>query len=419
MEASPPLRPNPNANQTGNHWPDVSGTFKPVTRASVRSIYMPTSPEVVVPDTLLPDPVPQELSPSPVLTGGTVPKVRPILLDLRNRLLQRRIDKIEGSIDQLSHPSQSMLEHEEMARHVGRSILTSKGYWPHTESRRPYTLKRTMAARALESLDARRRKNVARAHSTAKLFKASDTEHFVPDFEGSNPHPTRFEARDTRSHAKSYNKNMRQAARRDRMFASIVSPRSAYAQRLLRKRDKLSLKQQAIEHLRTGKPIERQSELPQGELIQYGNPDARGKVSVNIEYSQPADVNIDISSYMRSRGKRAEIVIYNEDGTTLYIHGNTLYSWKRNAEGEIIQNMQELSDLQSELGFLPRLSVGRPLRVRNGISSPESPIIGIVVHSGNMNSQIAIEKHMRRKANDPLDSARRIARHIDNSERSD
>jgi hypothetical protein len=406
--ATAPLSPNPKANQTGNHWPDNSGEFSTVTRASTKPTYMPTKPVIEVSKDLIPEANSLISLTKPGVYEGEIPTIRPVFLGLRSRLLERRISKVQDRIEELSQQPHS--KHEEVSRYVGKSILTNKGYWPHSENLRPHSARRYKTARRLEKLVAGRKKNVGIAHGTARLYGADLSEAFEPDFDGNNSYPTISERIDTRRHSATYRKNVRIAGRRNQKFADTISP--LYA--LSRKRNKLTLRRQTIENMRNGRPLDWREALPPkgSELVQYGSPDARHKVALGFEFSKPGTL-LNIDELAPSKDKTAEAVIYVEGGSTLYLRGNAMYSWAHDDAGKLVLNRQILAKDKIRGGLVPVLKLGASWPAHHVISVPKGPIRAIIVSAGNMGSGLATDKALRHRANNPFTSARQIARHID------
>ena len=405
------LSPNPRANQTGSHWPDTSASFPHVTRKSTLEAIAPVAPPLQIPNES--QIVPPSLYPSTsVFERPTIsrllgqegsPRIPPIFLGLQARLLQRRLENTEEKLLELSHRAPTLRERK--AQFIGSSILNIKGYWTDGAELRPTNLRERLTARALESLAEMRRTRIARAHNTALLYSPRGNDGFSPDFTGPGDRATFPEKYENWRKSRKYGKDVSQAERRDQAFAWVISPRVAKINRLTQRRNRLLLKQHAVENIRQGRPAD-WNESPEApdRVYQFGNPDARGKVAVGRIFDRPRDI-VNLATDPVTKDSTREVLVNGQNGSSRYLKGNRLYAWRVEDDGSVSFNRPLNFKAESSVLQQP-IFIGQPWL-------GGTPVESVAIRTGNMGRDVANDTHIPAIAENPFADARRIAEHID------
>lgn len=425
--STPGLRPP----QTGNHFPDASEGFTLVSRASTGRFVSPETPQVLIPNESellppLPDDPSGDLKRSDarelLVRGEKVPNVRPILLGFRSRLLEKRIDRIDRALDGLR-------SRQLKAQFAARSILHIEGYWrPHQELR-PSTLPEIIRARALEATAADTRNRLARNHQTAKHLGATLKNGFTTH---SEPHEnsTVTERRAHRQTDRMYKKERRKIERNNRRFARLAAPGHAKAKKLIRRRDRMVLKQHAIANARSGQPAEPDTLIMQptlqhetvkvskGRLVQLGDADERGKITIGRVYDEEGQV---LAKTAEVSALNRELLINTEDGTHVYVTGNTMYSWRAGEANPDVKSEDIVMDPRGQFTlYRPQslteqleenLRVGRPVGL--DLHPYTHSAVETVVVRGNMSADAAAEQDLPHLHIDIFRDARVVADQID------
>jgi hypothetical protein len=323
--------------------------------------------------------------------------------------LQRRIDRKQAELEALKQhtPSEKELENNRVAQFVGRSILRAKGYWPSSAEHRPRTFGQGLVANTLEKLAANRRQDISRAHSIAKNYGAKDSRNFEPDFTGPRANAMRRETKEIKRKEGSYRRDLREADVLNEGFAGLIAPERTKMQKLIIERDNLMRRLQVIENIRQGRPVDWHEAEPENQ-IQF-DPDSRGMVTLaRVTERQGGVVELGLDDQTIGRGR--EIIADCQDGTTLYIRGDKLYSWRSKPDGTIeLGEMQDIDD--DDPKWQQAFVIGYPWQ--GGDRQPtRSNVVTVFVKTGSLNSGLANERGLDKRGRDIFSSAAYTSRQV-------
>ena len=191
------------------------------------------------------------INPEQPFEPGEIPEVIPLLIGLRRHILAKRIETTEKKIEQ------SKRDHE-VIHFVGKSIIQGEGYLAVNKDNmlRPTSKYQRSAAQKLEKLTTERRIKQAHVHNIAVSYPNPNVEHvevvqhdrfdLFPDHLSGAPQK-RSERYTVNQNVRSHMGGKREIHHLDKNFANVIAEPARKINKLRSKRNKLLLRQLALE----------------------------------------------------------------------------------------------------------------------------------------------------------------------------
>lgn len=246
---------------TGAHSPLTSEGFKPVTRKSTAPAYQTPDLSVSVPRDLVPGisdlefpEIETDYDPQRLLAAAELPEVLPVFAAPRAWLAESRAARIQKRLEGLA-------QEQKQLRYIGEQVIQGKGYRSQDlkdlpeDTDRPHRLLETGPGRRLDRIQYRRMNvgrtalQIAAAHPETVGSKQTFRPFFREYDKGSDGRAQRSwgERMALGTSARKYRNNERMLRLfYDNMFKHIVTKPSRDARGLAEKRDKLTVKAEAL-----------------------------------------------------------------------------------------------------------------------------------------------------------------------------
>jgi hypothetical protein len=246
---------------TGAHSPRTSEAFTPVTRKSTAPAFKSPELSVPIPREVVPGPddldypdIETAFDPHAIVAGGQLPEVRPFFADTRARMAEWRAGRIQKKLEGLA-------QEQKQLRYIGERVIQGKGYLSlnpeglPADTDRPHRSLETGPGARLDRIQ-KRRMNVGRtalqiaaAHPEVVGSKQTLRPFFREYDKGPDGRMQRSwgERLALGTSARKFRNNERmQRLFYDRLFKHVVTKPSRDAHGLPERRDKLTLRAEAL-----------------------------------------------------------------------------------------------------------------------------------------------------------------------------
>lgn len=168
-----------------------------------------------------------------ILANQPVPRVLPVFLGLRTALANRRIERANNRLQDVS-------KLHRVARHVGHSILAGRSYMDAQTAgqpnlNRPSTRKELHTARKLDKISTRRRRAGSRVYATSRSSIAPVS-------------ASRAERKNARRNAREHDSTKANISKYDDRFRSVIRNPAKKADRVTARRDRAVAKREALDY---------------------------------------------------------------------------------------------------------------------------------------------------------------------------